>query len=276
MVALDNRLLMISSSVVADGDDGKKPVMFIFGATELVVSVIVLIESEPLGLLVLVDTKHELLALTIEGLAIGHQLRPELLEGRCLPGGGGHHLHERGEFGLGLGGELCGHPATVVGQVGALSARATGGQHARARCQLRASSNDAVSSRCSPRIGVAEGSMARELRDASNFGASVLLVVVSLNVQHRELLWGHIHASTEEAGRNATLVYVTLNHFGGMEKGGMGMRGGGGGCGMETKRRRRMDRQIIIWPVAHRRAIDLAGALEEASSCWSSDLPPVQ
>jgi hypothetical protein len=60
--------------------------------------------------------------------------------------------------------------------------------------------------------------MARELRNASNFGAGIVLVVVSLDVQHGELLRGDIHASSEEAGRDAALVNVTLNHFGSMKR----------------------------------------------------------
>jgi hypothetical protein len=41
---------------------------------------------------------------------------------------------------------------------------------------------------------------------------------VSLDVQHGELLRGDIHASSEEAGRDAALVNVTLNHFGSMKR----------------------------------------------------------
>lgn len=80
LVTLNNRFLMIVGGVVADRDDGEKPIMLIFGGAELVVSVIMLIESESLGLLVLIDAKHKLLTLTVERLAVGHQLEPELLE----------------------------------------------------------------------------------------------------------------------------------------------------------------------------------------------------
>jgi len=59
--------------------------------------------------------------------------------------------------------------------------------------------------------------MARELRDASYFGTSILLMIVSLDVQHGELLRRDVHASTEEAGCDAALVYVALNHFGGIK-----------------------------------------------------------
>jgi hypothetical protein len=55
-------------------------------------------------------------------------------------------------------------------------------------------------------------------------------MVVSLDVQHGELLWCDIHASSEEAGGDAALVNVALYHFGGTGKSGIGMRGRGRGC----------------------------------------------
>jgi len=42
-------------------------------------------------------------------------------------------------------------------------------------------------------------------------------MIVSLDVQHGELLRRDVHASTEEAGCNAALVYVALDHFGGIK-----------------------------------------------------------
>jgi hypothetical protein len=60
--------------------------------------------------------------------------------------------------------------------------------------------------------------MARELRDASHFGTGVVLMVVGLDVQHSKLLWGDVHASSEEAGCDAALINITLNHFGSMER----------------------------------------------------------
>ena len=90
--------------------------------------------------------------------------------------------------------------------------------------------------------------MARELRDASHVGTGivVVVVVVSFDVQHRELLWCDIQASSDEAGRDAALVNVALDHFGGTGKGGIGLRGRGRGCPVQNRWDAGLKRETII------------------------------
>jgi hypothetical protein len=88
--------------------------------------------------------------------------------------------------------------------------------------------------------------MARELRDASHVGTGIVVMIVSLDVQHRELLRCDIQASSDEACRDAALVKVALDHFGCMGKSGIGVRGEEEGvrCNMEGDAR--LKRKTII------------------------------
>lgn len=71
---------MVLRSVVAECNNGQESILLILCASELIVAVIVLVETKPLRLFVLVDAKHKLLTLAVERLAVGHQTSPKLLK----------------------------------------------------------------------------------------------------------------------------------------------------------------------------------------------------
>lgn len=122
---------MLGVGILGDIDNGEKLLDFASGVAKLTVTVVLLVV--PLSCLdgQLIDLEHQLLSLAVERLAIGHEGQPKLLERGRFSASRGHELNERRELALGLCCEVGRHPAAVVGQEGALSARATAGDQTR-------------------------------------------------------------------------------------------------------------------------------------------------
>lgn len=207
---------MLSVGVLRDVDDGEKLLDLASGISKLTIAVILLII--PLSCLdgQLVDLEHELFALAVERFAISHEGQPVLLEGGSLLAGRCHELNEGGELALGLSSQVRGHPAAVVGQEGALPARATARNKARgAVLHCPGASNNTVRTRCPSSSSSSEkGGTTSKLWQAASLRASILLVIQCLKLEGGQLVWRDIHTSLEEASGDAALVDIALNHCG--------------------------------------------------------------